>query len=123
MISMDMLAAAQFWFTREHRIFGLDWSWLDLLGLLGQIVFSLRFVTQWIASEKRGESVIPVSFWYWSIVGSLILAVYWVFKRSPVGILANAPNALIYMRNLQLIRNKKMALTAATPSQSPREEG
>lgn len=110
------------WFGQEHRFLGLDWSWLDLLGLLGQLVFSVRFVTQWIASERRKESVIPVSFWYWSIAGSLILTVYWIGKRSPIGILANLPNALIYLRNLHLIRQRKLAPTAAVPSQCPSEE-
>jgi lipid-A-disaccharide synthase-like uncharacterized protein len=117
------LAVAQYWFTREHRLWGLDWSWLDLLGLIGQVVFSFRFITQWIESERRKQSVIPVSFWYWSIVGSLILTVYWIGKRSPIGIVANLPNALIYLRNLHLIRKHQLAPTAAAPSQTPREEG
>jgi|YelNatPaOPRAMG01_1025707.scaffolds.fasta_scaffold03798_7 lipid-A-disaccharide synthase-like uncharacterized protein len=111
------------WFGKEHRAFGLDWSWLDLIGLVGQLVFSFRFITQWIESERKGESVIPVSFWYWSIAGSLILTLYWIGKRSPIGIIANLPNALIYIRNLHLIRKKKLAPTAAAPSQQPREEG
>jgi lipid-A-disaccharide synthase-like uncharacterized protein len=110
------------WIGQEHRLWGLDWSYLDVLGLIGQIVFSFRFFTQWIASERRGESVIPVSFWYWSIAGSIILTVYWIFKRSPIGIAANLPNTLIYLRNLHLIRRKRLALTAAAPSQTPREE-
>jgi lipid-A-disaccharide synthase-like uncharacterized protein len=118
-----MMMLAVTWFGQEHRVFGLDWSWLDLIGLVGQLVFSFRFITQWIESERKGESVIPVSFWYWSIAGSLILTVYWVGKRSPIGIIANLPNALIYIRNLHLIRKKKLAPTAAAPSQHPREEG
>jgi lipid-A-disaccharide synthase-like uncharacterized protein len=110
------------WIGREHRFYGLDWSWLDLLGLVGQLVFSYRFISQWIASEKKGQSVIPVSFWYWSIAGSLILAVYWICKRSPIGIIANLPNAVIYLRNLQLIRKHQQAPTAAAPTQTPLEE-
>ncbi len=101
-----LLAAT--WIGQEHRFFGLDFSWLDLLGLLGQVIFSFRFITQWIESERRGVSYIPVSFWYWSLVGSLILTAYWTFKRSPVGILANLPNAFIYLRNLQLIKRQKL---------------
>lgn len=123
---LDLLLAAAnsepTWFGREHRFLGLDWSWLDLLGLAGQAVFSVRFIAQWIASERRKDSVIPVSFWYWSIAGSLILTVYWIGKRSPIGILANLPNALIYLRNLHLIRQRKLAPTAAVPSQCPVEE-
>ena len=120
----ESLFFAVTWIGKEHRdpVFGLDWSYLDVLGLIGQAAFSYRFLAQWIASERRGESVIPVSFWYWSIAGSLILTVYWIFKRSPIGILANLPNAFIYIRNLQLIRKHKLAPTAAAPTQTPHEE-
>ena len=110
------------WFGQEHRLWGLDWSYLDIIGFIGQAVFSFRFITQWIASERKGDSYIPVSFWYWSIAGSLILTVYWAGKRSPVGILANLPSTLIYWRNLHLIRKRKLAPTAAVPSQRPEEE-
>lgn len=99
------------WVGREHRVFGLDWSYLTILGLMGTAVFSTRFLIQWIASEKKGESVIPVSFWYWSIFGSVIMCLYFIFKRDPVGILAYLPNSFIYFRNLHLI--KKRALSAA----------
>jgi len=121
-MTMEYCTLAVTWFGQEHRFFGLDWSWLDLLGLVGQLVFSFRFISQWIESERRGISYIPVSFWYWSIAGSLVLTIYWICKRSPIGILANLPNTLIYIRNLQLIRRQKMAPTAATASQTPVEE-
>lgn len=94
------------WVGQEHRVFGLDWSYLTLLGLIGNAVFSTRFLIQWIASEKKGESVIPVSFWYWSIFGSIIMCLYFIFKRDPVGILAYLPNSFIYMRNLQFIKRR-----------------
>jgi lipid-A-disaccharide synthase-like uncharacterized protein len=110
------------WIGQEHRVFGLDWSWLDVLGLVGQLIFSFRFITQWIESEKRGMSYIPLSFWYWSVAGSVILTIYWICKRSPIGIIANLPNTLIYLRNLQLIKRNKPAPTAAVPSQNPVEE-
>lgn len=106
----------------QHRFFGLDWSYLSILGFIGNAVFSMRFLAQWIASEKRGESVIPLSFWYWSIGGSMIMGLYFIFRRDPVGILAYLPNSFIYLRNLQLIRKKKLAATAAANSQQPVEE-
>jgi lipid-A-disaccharide synthase-like uncharacterized protein len=109
-------------FAQAHRVFGLDWSYLTILGLLGNAVFSARFLVQWIASEKRGESVIPVSFWYWSIAGSVIMCIYWIMERSPVGILAYLPNSLIYMRNLHLIKKHKLAATASVSTQAPIEE-
>lgn len=88
----------------QHRFLGLDWSYLTLLGLVGTISFSMRFILQWIHSEKAGNSVIPKSFWYWSITGSMIMLAYFIFRRDPIGILAYLPNSAIYIRNLQLIR-------------------
>lgn len=119
---MDAFGFAVTWFGKETRVFGLDWSWLVVLGFIGNAVFSTRFLVQWIASEKKGESVIPVSFWYWSIAGSVIMCVYFIGRRDPVGILAYLPNTFIYTRNLHLIRKKKLAPTAAAPSQTPHEE-
>jgi lipid-A-disaccharide synthase-like uncharacterized protein len=107
---------------KEHRHFGLDWSWLDILGFLGSATFSMRFITQWLASEKKGESVIPVSFWYWSIAGSALMTIYFISIRNPVGIVSYAPNTFIYLRNLKLIQKKKLAATAAAESQTPKEE-
>jgi len=109
------------WIGKEYRFIGLDWSYLVILGLIGNATFSMRFLVQWIASERQGESVIPVSFWYWSIAGSVIMCLYFIFKRDPVGILAYLPNSLIYIRNLMLIQKGKSAATAAAPSQHPRE--
>ena len=109
------------WIGKEYRFFGLDWSYLMVLGFIGNALFSMRFLVQWLASERRGESIIPVSFWYWSIAGSIIMCVYFVFRRDPVGILAYLPNSMIYIRNLMLIRKRKFAFTAAAPSQHPLE--
>ncbi len=95
------------WIGREHRVWGLDWSYLTLLGLVGNVVFSTRFLIQWMASERKGESVIPISFWYWSIFGSIIMCLYFIFKRDPVGILAYLPNSFIYFRNLHLIKRRQ----------------
>ena len=111
------------WFGQEHRFLGMDWNYLVIIGLVGNLTFSMRFLVQWYASEKRGESVIPISFWYWSIAGSALMCLYFVFRRDPVGILAYLPNSLIYIRNLVLIRKRKFAFTAAAPSQHPREAG
>lgn len=118
----EMSIFAVTWIGKEYRFWGLDWSWLMVLGLIGNAVFSTRFLAQWLASEKRGESVIPVSFWYWSIAGSVIMGLYFIFRRDPVGILAYLPNSIIYFRNLHLIQKHKLAPTAAAPSQTPREE-
>jgi len=119
MNSFILIAAT--WIGREHRFLSLDWSYLVILGLIGNAIFSMRFLVQWVASERQGESVIPISFWYWSIGGSMIMCLYFVFRRDPVGILAYLPNSLIYVRNLVLIRRSKFAFTAAAPTQTPHE--
>ena len=111
------------WIGKEYRFIGLDWSYLMILGFIGNALFSMRFFVQWLASERQGESVIPVSFWYWSIAGSALMSLYFILRRDPVGILAYLPNSLIYIRNLMLIRNGRSAPTAAAPSLHPRETG
>ena len=111
------------WIGKEYRFFGLDWSYLMVLGFIGNALFSMRFLVQWLASERQGESIIPVSFWYWSIAGSVLMCIYFVFRRDPIGILAYLPNSLIYIRNLMLIRKGGSPPTAAAPSQHPREMG
>jgi lipid-A-disaccharide synthase-like uncharacterized protein len=116
------LIIAVTWFGQEHRFLGLDWNYLVILGLVGNATFSMRFLVQWVASERQGESVIPISFWYWSIGGSILMFLYFLFRRDPVGILAYLPNSIIYIRNLMLIRKGGEPPTAAAPSQHPREE-
>src|SRR6202007_2608093 len=120
---MNSFFIAVTWFGQEHRFLGLDWNYLVILGLIGNAIFSMRFLVQWFASERQGVSVIPVSCWYWSVAGSVIMSLYFVFRRDPVGILAYLPNSMIYIRNLMLIRKRKFAFTAAAPSQHPRETG
>ena len=109
------------WVGKEYRFLSLDWSYLVILGLIGNATFSMRFLVQWWASERQGESVIPVSFWYWSIGGSILMFFYFLFRRDPVGVIAYLPNSIIYIRNLMLIRKRRLAFTAASSSQTPRE--
>jgi len=83
----------------------IDRFWL-ILGLGGQLLFFMRFLFQWIASEKRKESIIPVSFWYFSLGGSLILLSYAIYRKDPIFILGQSLGFLIYLRNLILIYRK-----------------
>lgn len=114
-----ILAASEL--GKEVRFLGFDWNYFSIIGGIGMGIFSSRFVVQWIASEKAGDSVIPLSFWYLSIWGSVISATYFILQREPIGTLAYLPNIFIYMRNLALIRKKKK-LAAAAASQTPVEE-
>ena len=88
------------------KIWGMDLHdalWLAL-GLVGQAAFFGRFLVQWIVSEREKRSTIPMAFWYFSIVGGLILLLYSIHKRDPVFILGQATGLFIYLRNLALIR-------------------
>jgi lipid-A-disaccharide synthase-like uncharacterized protein len=80
--------------------------WL-IIGFIGQALFSMRFIVQWIASERKGESVIPTLFWYFSLAGGLTLLAYAIYKQDPVFILGQSAGAFIYIRNLNLIFRKK----------------
>jgi lipid-A-disaccharide synthase-like uncharacterized protein len=77
--------------------------WL-VVGFTGQALFGARFFVQWIASERAKRSVVPLAFWYFSLVGSLTLLSYAIYKRDPVFILGQATGIFIYMRNLYFIR-------------------
>ncbi len=79
--------------------------WLTV-GLIGQMIFSARFVVQWIHSERHRRSSIPMSFWYLSIVGAVILLCYALYMRDPVFIIGQAGGLFIYSRNLQLRRRE-----------------
>jgi len=81
-------------------------TWL-IIGFIGQTMFFSRFLVQWIASERKGESVVPVLFWYFSLAGGLILLSYAIHIRDPIFILGQAAGAFIYIRNLILIFRKE----------------
>jgi lipid-A-disaccharide synthase-like uncharacterized protein len=85
-----------------------DLLWL-LVGFGGQALFMGRFVVQWFVSERQRRSVIPVSFWYFSIVGALVLLVYAVHRRDPVFTAGQLLGVGIYIRNLHLIRMEREA--------------
>lgn len=81
-----------------------------IIGLVGQACFFMRFFIQWIVSERKNESVIPLQFWYFSLGGSLILLIYSIHRQDPVFILGQSMGSIIYIRNLMLIANKKKVL-------------
>jgi lipid-A-disaccharide synthase-like uncharacterized protein len=78
-----------------------------VIGFAGQIAFTGRFVLQWLYSEYKKRSVIPVSFWYLSIVGSTLLFAYAIYRQDPVFIVGQAFGSIVYLRNLQLIAKSK----------------
>lgn len=86
-------------------------SWEEFLwvmtGFMGQMLFTMRFLVQWISSERANRSVIPVAFWYFSVLGGLVLLSYAIWRRDPVFILGQASGLFIYARNLWLIHAER----------------
>ncbi len=98
-----MLKTLSDWFAVE----GLTGAiWIGI-GFLGQMLFTARFLVQWIASERAKRSVVPVAFWYFSIGGGLILFAYALQRRDPVFILGQSMGIVIYVRNLWLIHAER----------------
>lgn len=85
-----------------------EFVWV-MVGLAGQLMFSMRFIIQWISSERARRSVIPIAFWWFSLSGGIILFAYAVYRRDPVFILGQSTGLVIYSRNLWLIRAAKRA--------------
>ena len=84
----------------------METFWL-VLGFFAQTLFFGRFFVQWIASEKAKKSVVPISFWYFSISGGALLLVYAIYRKDPVFIMGQATGIFIYSRNLYLIAKEK----------------
>jgi lipid-A-disaccharide synthase-like uncharacterized protein len=78
-------------------------AWL-VIGGIGQVLFTARFLIQWIASEIRKKSVVPKAFWWFSIAGGLVLLAYAIHKEDPVFILGQAGGLVVYLRNLIFLR-------------------
>ena len=80
----------------------IDKTWL-VVGLIGQGLFSARFVVQWLHSEKLKKSVIPSAFWYFSMAGGCTLLAYAIHRRDPVFIIGQGMGLFVYFRNLQFL--------------------
>jgi lipid-A-disaccharide synthase-like uncharacterized protein len=84
------------------------------LGFVAQAFFTMRFVVQWIASERARRSVIPVAFWFFSIGGGALLLVYALYRRDPVFIAGQALGLVVYLRNLYFIAIHRRQASADT---------
>ncbi len=93
------------WLGAETRT---ELAWI-LTGLGGQLLFMMRFLVQWVVSEKAKRSVIPVAFWWLSIGGAVVLLAYAIYRADPVFILGQSMGFFIYARNLWLIHAQRRA--------------
>ena len=101
-----------------HVLDPRTWHWdtLALIGFCGQALFASRFIVQWIASERRKRSHIPIQFWYLSLGGGIIVTIYGLLRRDPVIILGQAPGLIVYARNLVLIYRHAERDTTENPA-------
>lgn len=83
-----------------------DDMWLAI-GFAGQVLFFMRFLVQWIVSEKNGRSVIPDVFWYFSLGGGIVLLTYAIHRQDPVFIMGQSVGLLVYVRNIMLLWREK----------------
>lgn len=97
-----MTAHIMAWFTKDHM-------WL-LLGLLAQGLFASRFIVQWFKSETEGRSVIPLAFWYFSVIGGVLSLAYAIYIESLPYILGQSSGLIVYSRNLWLIYRERRLL-------------
>lgn len=86
-----------------HQVFFNSLDWWVVLGVIAQGLFTMRFVVQWLASEKAKRSVVPMTFWWFSIGGGALLFIYALYRRDPVFIIGQGFGLFVYIRNLQFV--------------------
>jgi lipid-A-disaccharide synthase-like uncharacterized protein len=89
--------------TYLHDVFIIKFDGWVILGFVAQAFFTMRFMVQWIASERARKSVVPVAFWFFSIGGGLLLLIYALYRRDPVFIAGQALGLVVYIRNVYFI--------------------
>ena len=90
-------------------------AWLAV-GFLAQLMFSMRFIVQWIASERARRSIVPETFWYFSMLGGAMLFAYAVYRLDPVFMLGQGMGLIIYSRNIYFIRAHHKSVASGTGS-------
>ena len=94
-------------------VFIIRFDWWVVLGLIAQGLFTMRFLVQWIASERAGHSVIPLAFWLFSIGGGILLLVYALYRKDAVFIAGQAFGVFVYLRNLYFVMCDRRTKTSA----------
>ena len=93
-----------------YEVFVAKFDFWLAFGLVAQLLFTARFLVQWISSERAGQSVVPMAFWFFSMGGGLMTLIYGLAKREPVIILGQGLATFVYVRNIMLIvKNRSKA--------------
>jgi lipid-A-disaccharide synthase-like uncharacterized protein len=100
--------------TWLHDVFIAQFDGWILLGFLAQGLFTMRFVVQWLASERAKRSVVPIAFWFFSLGGGALLLIYAIKRQDPVFIAGQGLGLFIYIRNLWLIANERRLAMSKT---------
>ena len=109
-----MSALAEWW----QELSSIEIIWV-MIGLFGQSMFMMRFLIQWITSERENRSVIPEAFWYFSIAGGVIVLAYGIHRADPVIIIGQLTGVSIYSRNLYFIWRDKRHAARTSSSDAP----
>lgn len=99
----------------------VEMAWVGV-GFLGQAAFTSRFLVQWVASERKRDSVMPVSFWWLSLIGGAVMLTYALHKRDPVFIVGQATGLVVYARNLMLVSSGGRGKSGKDPGVSEESE-
>jgi lipid-A-disaccharide synthase-like uncharacterized protein len=97
-----------------HQVFVAQLDWWVALGFVAQLLFTARFLVQWIESERKNKMVIPIAFWFFSIGGGILLLIYALHRRDPVFIAGQAFGVFVYARNLYFELRDRRTATAAS---------
>jgi lipid-A-disaccharide synthase-like uncharacterized protein len=97
-----------------HQVFVAQFDGWVFLGFVAQGMFTMRFVVQWIASEREKRSVVPIAFWFFSLGGGTLLLIYAIQRQDPVFIAGQGMGLFIYIRNLWLIFNERRRMPPRT---------
>lgn len=103
-------------------MFGINLNFWLIIGFLAQGMFASRFLVQWIASERQRKSVIPIQFWFLSLIGGFMLLMYAIYRKDPVFILGQSTGVIIYSRNLMLIYHRKRKLKKLKSREQDKKE-
>jgi len=103
---IDFIREAMAKFASEIK---LDGMWWFIFGMAGQVAFTGRFLFQWIVSEREKKSIVPVYFWYLSLIGASMLLVYFIKRGEAVGAIGQTFGWFVYLRNLMLIHRERHA--------------
>lgn len=110
------------WYLRLLNVtslFGVIWV---TVGLGGQVMFSMRMLVQWLASEKKRASIVPVAFWWLSLAGAMMMMVYFSWRKDIIGVLGQVTGLAVYLRNLYMIYGRAHQDVPYTADPAPEPE-